>query len=149
LREAGFDPSSPTAWSAEGLLPFLPAAGQDLLFERVVQLSATGSRIAVEALSPSFLEPEYLERRRQFLRRIYQGAGPSSDAAVPDTADLWYLEERTDLTQWLTERGWEVTTIEAPNLMDRYDRTPEGDLANLAPRGVFIEARLNMTRGLV
>jgi methyltransferase (TIGR00027 family) len=146
LREAGFDPSMPTAWSAEGLLPYLPAAGQDLLFERMVKLSATGSRIAIETLSPSFLDPEYLERRREFLRRLHEGAEPSGDAAVPDTADLWYLEERTDLTQWLTERGWEVTAIEAPKLMERYDRPPEGDLKNLAPRSVFIEGRLNTTR---
>jgi methyltransferase (TIGR00027 family) len=149
LREAGFDPSMPTAWSAESLLPYLPAAEQDLLFERVVKLSATGSRIAVEALSPSFLDPEYLERRRQFVRRLYEGPEPSSNAAVPDTVDLWYLEERTDLTQWLTERGWEVTAIEALKLMERYDRPPEGDLANVAPRSVFIEGRLHTTRGLV
>ena len=88
LREAGFDPSEPTAWSAEGLLPYLPAAGQDLLFERIVTLSATGSRIAVEALSPSSFDPEYLERRRRFLRRLYEGAEPSGDAPVPDTLDL-------------------------------------------------------------
>src|ERR1700739_3236406 len=46
LREAGFDPSTPTAWSAEGLLTFLPAAGQDLLFERIVKMSAPRSRVA-------------------------------------------------------------------------------------------------------
>ncbi len=143
LREAGFDPSEPTAWSAEGLLPYLPAAGQDLLFERIVTLSATGSRIAVEALSPSSLDPEYLERRRRFLRRLYEGAEPSGDAPVPDTLDLSYVEERTDLTQWLTERGWKVTAIEALKLMERYDRSPEGDLKDLAPRSVFIEGRLN------
>ena len=68
LLEAGFDPSTPTAWSAEGLLPYLSAAGQDLLFERIVKLSATGSRIAVEALSPSAFDPDYLERGRQYLR---------------------------------------------------------------------------------
>ena len=73
LREAGFDPSAPTAWSAEGLLPYLPAAGQDLLFERIVTLSATGSRIAVEALSPSFFDPDYLERRRQYLTPPLRG----------------------------------------------------------------------------
>jgi methyltransferase (TIGR00027 family) len=149
LREAGFDPSMPTAWSAEGLLPYVSAAGQDLLFERVVKLSATGSRIAVEALSPTFLDPEYLERRRQLLRRLHEEAEPSSNAAVPDPADLWYLEERTDLTHWLTERGWEVTTIETPNLMKRYDRRPDGDLENLTPRSVFIEGRLNRTRALI
>jgi methyltransferase (TIGR00027 family) len=132
LREAGFDPSEPTAWSAEGLLPYLPAAGQDLLFERIVKLSATGSRIAIEALSPSFSDPEYLERRRQYLSRIQA-----------DAVDLSYVEERTDLTQWLTERGWKVTAIEALKLMERYDRLPEDELENLAPRTALTEARLN------
>jgi O-methyltransferase involved in polyketide biosynthesis len=52
---------------------------------------------------------------------------------------------RTDLSQWLAERGWAVTAVEALKLMERYGRPPEGDLANLAPRSVFIEARLNTT----
>jgi hypothetical protein len=33
--------------------------------------------------------------------------------------------------------------------MERYDRPPEGDLANLAQRSVFIEGRLNMPGGLI
>ena len=137
LRDAGFDPSAPTAWSAEGLLPYLPATGQDLLFERIDTLSARDSRIGVEALSPSFFDPDYLERRRQYLR----GDGP-------DIPDLWFIEERTDLKTWLAGRGWAVTSIEAPKLMERHDRSPEGDLENLAPRSVFIEGRLNISRGL-
>ncbi|HME79828.1 MAG TPA: SAM-dependent methyltransferase [Mycobacterium sp.] len=140
LREAGFDPSTPTAWSAEGLLPYLPAAGQDLLFERIVKLSATGSWIAGETLSPSFFDPDYLERRRQYIRRVQGDAGP-------DNTELWFIEERTDLTQWLAERGWAVTTIEAPKLMERYDRAPEADQENLAPRSVFIEGRLSRNSG--
>ena len=56
LREAGFDPSAPSAWSAEGLLPFLPAVAQELLFERVQALGAAGSRIAVEAPGSDFLD---------------------------------------------------------------------------------------------
>jgi methyltransferase (TIGR00027 family) len=138
LREAGFDPSTPTAWSAEGLLPYLPAAGQDLLFERVVKLSAAGSRVAVEALSPSFFDPEYLERRRQYL-----------STSAPDIPELWFTEERTDLRRWLTERGWAVTATEALKLMDHYGRPPDRDVEDLAPRSVFIEGRLNMTGGSV
>ena len=145
LRDAGFDASTPTAWSAEGLLPYLSAAGQDLLFERVVQLSAPGSRIAVEALSPSFFEPGYLERRRQYLPRVHQSTEPSQDTSALDPVDLWFIEERTDLEQWLTERGWQVSAIEALNLMHRYDRSPEnleGSVEDLAQRSVFIEGRL-------
>lgn len=40
LQQAGFDASAPSAWTAEGLLMFLPAAAQDLLFERVQALAA-------------------------------------------------------------------------------------------------------------
>ena len=58
LQDSGFNPSEPTAWSAEGLLPHLPAAGQDLLFERVNALSAPGSRITVEAFGPEAPEGE-------------------------------------------------------------------------------------------
>jgi len=146
LREAGFDPSTPTAWSAEGLLPYLPAAGQDLLFERIVELSATGSRMAVEALSPSYFDPDYLDRRRQYLRGTPDNAEQSGDTNEPDIPDLWFIEERTDLRQWLTERGWAVTAIEALNLMQRYDRPPDSDVKDLAPRSVFIEGRLHTTR---
>ncbi len=46
LQDAGFDTAEPTAWSVEGLLPYLPAEAQDLLFERITALSARDSRIA-------------------------------------------------------------------------------------------------------
>jgi methyltransferase (TIGR00027 family) len=144
LRKAGFDASTPTAWSAEGLLPYLPSAGQDLLFERIADLSAAGSRIAVEAFT---LEPEYLKRRRQYLERIQESAGQNSDTPVPDTADLWFIEERTDVTEWLAERGWVVTAVESLNLMKRYGRPPEGEVKDLTPRSVFIEGRLNTSTG--
>ena len=51
LREAGFDESVPTMWSAEGLLRYLPAAAQDLLFERIDSLSAAGSWLATNGPS--------------------------------------------------------------------------------------------------
>jgi methyltransferase (TIGR00027 family) len=52
LREAGFDPAERTAWSAEGLLLYLPGDAQDLLFERIGELSAPGSRIASRGCPP-------------------------------------------------------------------------------------------------
>ncbi|MCW2650230.1 MAG: phospholipid/cholesterol/gamma-HCH transport system substrate-binding protein [Mycobacterium sp.] len=50
LRHSGFDSTRPTAWSAEGLLPFMPGPAQDGLFTHIEMLSAPGSRIAVEML---------------------------------------------------------------------------------------------------
>ena len=44
LLDNGFDPTQPTAWIAEGLLIYLPPEAQDLLFDRINELSAPGSR---------------------------------------------------------------------------------------------------------
>ena len=48
LREAGFDVTKPCAWTAEGLLPFLPAEAQDRLLDNITALSVDGSRLASE-----------------------------------------------------------------------------------------------------
>ncbi len=48
LRRNGFDDSQPTAWSAEGLLVYLPPEAQDRLFDNITTLSAPGSRLATE-----------------------------------------------------------------------------------------------------
>ena len=132
----------PTAWAAEGLLPYLPADGQDLLFERINELSAPGSRIGVESFAAGFFDREYLASRREQLRRLREEAGEDADANVPDTQDLWYIEDRTDVADWLTEHNWQVSSVEAPELMDRYARSPQDDLEAVAPRTVFVEGKL-------
>ncbi|KAA0086836.1 SAM-dependent methyltransferase [Mycolicibacterium sp. P9-64] len=135
LREAGFDADAPTAWSAEGLLPYLPNTAQDELFERVDELSAPHSRFAVEAFGPDFFDQEYLEQRREQIRRMKQESGEPDD--TPDVADLWYVEDRTDAADWLSAHGWEVSSIPARDLMDRYGRG-SGDAAM---RTTFVEGR--------
>src|ERR1700728_911410 len=40
LQQAGLDASVPSVWSAEGLMPYLPAAAQELLFDRIHGLTA-------------------------------------------------------------------------------------------------------------
>src|SRR6202000_933978 len=49
LLQAGFDPDQPSAWSAEGLLGYLPPEAQDRLLDTITALSAPGSRIATES----------------------------------------------------------------------------------------------------
>jgi methyltransferase (TIGR00027 family) len=138
LRDAGFDPGEPTAWSAEGLLPYLPAEAQDQLFERIAGLSAPGSRVGVESFGSGALDREYLARRREQMRELREQAGVADDD-TPDVQDLWYIEDRTDLTGWFAERGWDVTTIGAADLMTRYGRPGAEDTT---PRTDFVEARL-------
>jgi methyltransferase (TIGR00027 family) len=137
LREAGFDPDAPTAWAAEGLLPYLPAAAQDLLFERITGLSAKGSRAAVEAFGASFFDPQYQASRRERVRVLREQAGVPDD--TPDVADLWFVEDRTEVDDWFTDHGWVVSAIESADLMKRYNRTTDEDTT---PRTVFVEARL-------
>src|SRR5271167_1801491 len=48
LQAAGFDPQAPAAWSAEGLLVYLPDEAQDALFDSITALSAPRSRLACE-----------------------------------------------------------------------------------------------------
>ena len=48
LRESGFDTTQPSAWSAEGLLMYLPPEAQDRLFDHITALSAPGSQLATE-----------------------------------------------------------------------------------------------------
>jgi methyltransferase (TIGR00027 family) len=142
LVEAGFDPAEPTAWAAEGLLPYLPADAQDLLFERIAELSARSSRIGVESFSAGFFDRDYLARRQEQMRRLREEAGEDPDANVADTQDLWYLEDRTDVADWLTEHNWGVSTVESIDLMTRYGRWTPGQDDATAPRTAFIEGRL-------
>lgn len=142
LLDAGFDPTEPTAWAAEGLLPYLPASGQDLLFERIHDLSARGSRVGVESFGAGFFDPQYLASRREKLREYRRQAGdegPDDDAF--DVQDLWYIEERTEVTEWLTDHGWEVSAIDAADLMDRYGRCAAGEADDTTPRTVFVEGQ--------
>jgi methyltransferase (TIGR00027 family) len=138
LRHSGFEPAHPTAWSAEGLLPYLPSESQDLLFERIDELSAPGSRITVEAFGADFFSAEAIERRRTRMAQARRAAAEAGLDDLPDTAALWYFEPRADVAQWLTDRGWEVETIDAPELMEHYQRPPT-DL-DVVPDTTFVDA---------
>ncbi|BBZ79309.1 putative S-adenosyl-L-methionine-dependent methyltransferase [Mycolicibacterium anyangense] len=138
LQQSGFDASRPTVWCAEGLLPYLSARDQDLLFERIDELSAEGSRLAVEAFGRDFYSPELMERRRERMAQARQAAADAGIDEIPDTAALWYIEARTDVADWLTDRDWEVETIDAPDLMEHYQRPPADP--DVVPDTTFVAA---------
>jgi methyltransferase (TIGR00027 family) len=121
LVSAGFDPGIPTAWSAEGLLPYLPADAQDLMFDRVQGLSSTGSRVAVEAFTNDFFSAESFARRGEQMQR-YRSALGQPDSA--ESGNLVYEEERTEVIDWLTEHNWDITTVAAEDLMANNGRRP-------------------------
>jgi len=141
LQQAGFDTAAPSAWSAEGLLPFLPAVAQELLFERVHALGASGSRIAVEAPGPDFLDQAAREKQRERMRRVRDLiAKLEPERDIPEVQDLWYFEEREDVGDWLRRHGWDVTVTPAEELMASYGRRPPQDIDDAAPQTLFVSA---------
>jgi methyltransferase (TIGR00027 family) len=142
LRRAGFDVSAPSAWSAEGLMPYLPAAAQELLFNRVQELTVTGSRIAVEALGPEFADPEFRAKRRERMDRVRAlMANVDPQREMPSTDELWYFEQREDVGEWFRRHSWEVTVTSTQQLMAGYDRTPPKEVEDITPRNRFVSAQ--------
>jgi methyltransferase (TIGR00027 family) len=134
LQEAGFDASRPSAWSAEGLVRYLPAEAQDLLFARIHDLSAPGSWLASNVPGPGFTDPGRVRRQREDMHRLRAAAAKLVDFEVPDVNDLWYPEERTAVDGWLREHGWDVSTATFDELMARYGRSvPQGSEESMPP----------------
>lgn len=142
LQQAGFDASAPSAWSAEGLMPYLPAAAQDLLFDRLQGLTVTGSRVAVEALGPRFMDPEYRVKRRERMDRVRAlMAKVDPQREIPKTEELWYFEEREDVGDWFRRHGWQVTVTPSADLMAGYGRRPPKEVEDGVPHNLFVSAQ--------
>lgn len=122
LRGASFDPAAPTAWLAEGLLMYLPADAQDRLFAQITELSAPGSRIAVETAA------RHADERRQEMRdRFQKVADQLGFEQTVDVGELIYHDDdRADVAQWLGEHGWRATAQNSGDEMRRLDRWVEG-----------------------
>lgn len=141
LQQAGFDPSAPSAWSVEGLLPYLPAAAHELLFERIQGLAAPGSRIAVEAPGPDWMDEGVRAQRRERMDRIRAVmAKVEPERDMPRTDELWYFEEREDVGEWLRRHGWDATVTPSPQLMAGYGRGIPDGVEDTSPRTQFVSA---------
>lgn len=118
LRGAGFDPSRPTAWLAEGLLMYLPADAQDRLFEQITELSAPGSRVAAETAGVQ------AEDRRQQMRERFERIAEKFDmTASLDIQQLIYEDpDRADVADWLDAHGWTATATNSQQEMRRLNR---------------------------
>jgi methyltransferase (TIGR00027 family) len=111
LREHGFDAERPSAWIAEGLLPFLPAAAQDRLLDSITALSADGSRLASEVTVTPTHPPEH-ERPFDAVTDRWRANGFDVDFG-----DLGFPGERADVATYLDERGWRSVTTPLQTLL--------------------------------
>ncbi|MEV0946771.1 class I SAM-dependent methyltransferase [Rhodococcus sp. NPDC049939] len=135
LEAAGFDPTKPVAWSAEGLLPFLPGTAHDALFSRIDELSPPGSRVVVDNYAGGGDIQRFAEAREKYFDKNLFGA--------IDITELLYSDERADPSLWLAEHGWTVQDEYPFELAARYRRTvaklPE-ELADLSKRWIYATA---------
>ena len=142
LQQAGFDASAPSAWSVEGLLMYLPATAQELLFDRIQGLTAAGSRVGIEALSPNFADPDFTAQRRERsdrVRALMAKADPQQE--VPRTEELWYFEDREDVGDWWRRHGWDVAVTTSEELMTGYGRKLPQQIEDGVPPYLFVSAR--------
>jgi methyltransferase (TIGR00027 family) len=134
LQEAGFDASLPCVWSAEGLVRYLPAQAQNLLFERTHSLSVAGSWVASNVPSAGSADPDRVRHQREDMQRMRAAAAKLVNAEITDFDDLWYPEERTPVDGWLREHGWDVSVATFEELLSRYGRNvPEGAEDSIPP----------------
>jgi methyltransferase (TIGR00027 family) len=142
LTAAGFNPSQPTAWLAEGLLPYLPAEAQDRLFEILTSLSAPASQVAVEAFSVGAADND---RRRAARRARFERMRERLGLDI-NVETLTYQEsDRADAADWLTENGWRVSAVSNTDEMARLGRPIPADLADEAFTTRLLRARRGQT----
>lgn len=101
LLAAGFDTQAPSAWSAEGLLVYLPDDAQDALFDNITGMSAPGSRLAFEFVPDTRIFQD--ERWRAHHDRM------AELGFEIDFNDLVYHAERSHILEHLTQAGWQTS----------------------------------------
>jgi methyltransferase (TIGR00027 family) len=119
LSEAGFNLLCPTAWSAEGLLMYLPPDAQDKLFDTITTLSAARSQLATEY---------YPDMQAEASRRTASDVRWKVNGIDIDTADLVYSGERHSVRNYLAAQRWSVAEQTRVSLFEEYGLIPaDGD----------------------
>lgn len=133
LQRAGFDRTQPTAWLAEGLLPYLPGDAEARMFAAMHELSASGSRIAVEHLhSPQSLLDSADDRVARFAEQF----GIDIRGLFFDTGS------RPDPDKQLADLGWRPTVRTGDELAAAYGRQLDDTLLRLTAHQRFVTAYL-------
>lgn len=116
LRTAGFDPSAPTAWLAEGLLVYLPSDAQDRLLDTITGLSAAGSALGTEYV-PGIVDFD-ADRSREMT------AGLRERGLDLDMSSLVYAGPRSNVIDHLDALGWTVRSASGDELLRQHDLEP-------------------------
>jgi methyltransferase (TIGR00027 family) len=135
LIDAGFDTHQPTAWSAEGLLVYLPPDAQDRLFDNIAGLSAAGSRIATEHMDLTDVPSDWAERLTERSRRIGSNI---------NLAELFYTGDRNTAADYLEGHGWRVETQTTADIYATNGfELPDDELASFGSASGYLAATLD------
>ncbi|WP_188191041.1 SAM-dependent methyltransferase [Nonomuraea sp. SYSU D8015] len=104
LTEAGFDPRRSTAWLAEGILYALPAEAADLFLNRITELSAPGSVLALDHMEDS---PTLRAARAK---------------VSPELVTMWQGGPAEPLDAWLRRHTWNPTMRDLTDLTSEHGR---------------------------
>jgi methyltransferase (TIGR00027 family) len=110
VREAGFDPALPTAWLAEGLLPYLTDEAMDFLLGHIHKLSAPGSRITADHM-PGGTSAIAGSLAREIASR-----------ASEELTTMWIADQQHDPAGWLLGHGWTVGVSRVSWVASAYGR---------------------------
>lgn len=115
LLDAGFDPDTPTAWVAEGLFLYLPAAVEEELFRTLDALSAPGSHVAFD-IAPGQETAQFREHS------VFETTTAKTGSHL---ASLFDTDPRPDSVGALRAAGWSVTSSPVAEFTARYGRGPD------------------------
>lgn len=134
LVAAGLDTGAPTAWSAEGLLVYLPPDAQDRLFDNVTALSAPGSRIATEHMDMRNIPSDWAQKLTERSKRVGSNI---------DLASLFFTGERNSAAEYLTGHGWrvDIRTTEQAFAANGF-QVPNDELASFGGDSGYLSATL-------
>ncbi len=134
LLAAGFDAGRATAWSAEGLLVYLPPEAQDRLFDNIVAASAPGSRIATEHMDLRNVPSDWAQKLTERSRRIGSNI---------NLAELFYTGERNTAAEYLAARGWHVDIRTTEQAFAAHGfAVPNDELASFGEASGYLTATL-------
>ncbi|MBH1933734.1 SAM-dependent methyltransferase [Streptomyces sp. AV19] len=126
LEAAGFDRTRPTAWLAEGLLPYLPPEAEESLFREIHRLSAPGSLLAVEYYTD--------------LRQALDSAEERTREWARNLEIMIHTDPRPTPGERLGGLGWETRDVPVTEAAREYGRALDVP-AHISGNAVFAFAR--------
>lgn len=131
LLAEGFDARQPTAWLAEGLLPYLPDDAAIRMLDIIHELSAPGSTVALEHMA----NPRAMLDDPLVLRTV--------DEFGFDLSSLFAGGPEKNPAEYLSTLGWAIGDSSSGELAARYGKEFDDELADLfADNGRYVTGRL-------